>query len=108
MSEQKHSYTFEDLIECAALVRSIHQGELDRLIIPDAPLDILAQQIVAICSAEEWGEDELFTLVRGAYPYRELERRDFDDLLSMLADGIAWPQEIAMLRIIEDRLGLGR
>jgi ATP-dependent helicase Lhr and Lhr-like helicase len=81
--------TRDELLECAALVRSIHQGELDRLIIPDAPLDILAQQIVAVCSAEEWGEDELFVLVRGAYPYRELERRDFDDLLSMLADGIA-------------------
>jgi ATP-dependent Lhr-like helicase len=81
--------TRDELLECAALVRSIHQGELDRLIIPDAPLDILAQQIVAACSAEEWGEDDLFALVRGAYPYRALERRDFDDLLSMLADGIA-------------------
>ena len=81
--------TRDELIECAALVRSIHHGELDRLIIPDAPLDILAQQIVAVCSAEEWGEDELFTLVKRAYPYRELERKDFDDLLTMLGDGIA-------------------
>ncbi|HVG89944.1 MAG TPA: DEAD/DEAH box helicase, partial [Alphaproteobacteria bacterium] len=81
--------TRDELIECAALVRSIHHGELDRLIIPDAPLDILAQQIVAVCSAEEWGEDELFTLVKRAYPYRELGRKDFDDLLTMLADGIA-------------------
>ncbi len=68
---------------------SIHHGELDRLVIPEAPLDILAQQIVAICAAEEWGEDELFTLVKRAYPYRELERKDFDDLLTMLGDGIA-------------------
>ena len=81
--------TRDELIECAALVRSIHHGELDRLIIPEAPLDILAQQIVAICAAEEWGEDELFTLVKRAYPYRELERKEFDDLLTMLADGIA-------------------
>ena len=81
--------TRDELIECAALVRSIHHGELDRLMIPEAPLDILAQQIVAICAAEEWGEDELFTLVKRAYPYRELERKDFDDLLTMLADGIA-------------------
>jgi ATP-dependent Lhr-like helicase len=81
--------TRDELIECAALVRSIHQGELDRLIIPESPLDILAQQMVAICAAEEWGEDELFTLVKRAYPYRELERKDFDDLLTMLADGIA-------------------
>ncbi len=81
--------TRDELIECAALVRSIHMGELDRLIIPEAPLDILAQQIVAVCSAEEWGEDELFALMKGAYPYRDLERKDFDDLLAMLADGIA-------------------
>ncbi|HEY2911911.1 MAG TPA: helicase-related protein, partial [Candidatus Angelobacter sp.] len=81
--------TRDELIECAALVRSIHHGELDRLMIPEAPLDILAQQIVALCEAEEWGEDELFTLVKRAYPYRELERKDFDDLLTMLADGIA-------------------
>ncbi|HEY7402983.1 MAG TPA: DEAD/DEAH box helicase [Candidatus Angelobacter sp.] len=81
--------TRDELLECAALVRSIHQGELDRLIIPEAPFDVLAQQIVAACSAEEWGEDELFDLVRRAYPYRDLERKDFDDLLAMLADGIA-------------------
>jgi ATP-dependent Lhr-like helicase len=81
--------TRDELIECAALVRSIHHGELDRLMIPESPLDILAQQIVAICSAEEWGEDELFDLLKRAYPYRELERKDFEDLLTMLADGIA-------------------
>ncbi|HEY2234486.1 MAG TPA: DEAD/DEAH box helicase, partial [Candidatus Angelobacter sp.] len=81
--------TRDELIECAALVRSIHHGELDRLVIPEAPLDILAQQIVAICAAEEWGEDELFTLVKRAYPYRELERKEYDDLLTMLGDGIA-------------------
>jgi ATP-dependent helicase Lhr and Lhr-like helicase len=83
------STTRDELLECAALVRSIHHGELDRLIIPDAPLDVLAQQIVAMCSAEEWNEDELFDLVRRAYPYRELDRKDYDDLLAMLADGIA-------------------
>jgi ATP-dependent Lhr-like helicase len=81
--------TRDELLECAALVRSIHHGELDRLIIPDTPLDVLAQQIVAICSAEEWGEDELFELLRRAYPYRDLERRDYDELLTMLSDGIA-------------------
>ena len=81
--------TRDELLECAALVRSIHHGELDRLIIPDAPLDVLAQQIVAICSAEEWGEDELFTLIQRAYPYRDLDRKDYDDLLVMLSDGIA-------------------
>ena len=81
--------TRDELIECAALVRCIYQGELDRLIIPDAPLDILAQQIVATCSTDEWDEDELFNLIRRAYPYRNVERRDYDDILAMLSDGIA-------------------
>ena len=81
--------TRDELIECAALVRSIHQGELDRLIIPDAPLDVLAQQIVAMCSAEEWDEDELFATLNRAYPYRDLSRKDYDDLLVMLSEGIA-------------------
>src|SRR5262245_20112092 len=81
--------TRDELIECAALVRAIHQGELDRLIVPEAPLDVLAQQIVAMCSADEWNEDDLFATLTRAYPYRELQRKDFDDLLAMLADGIA-------------------
>jgi ATP-dependent Lhr-like helicase len=81
--------TRDDLMECAALVRAVHLGDLDRLIIPDAPLDVLAQQIVAACSAEEWNEDELFAVLTRAYPYRQLARQDFDDLLGMLSDGIA-------------------
>ena len=61
--------TRDDLVECAALVRAIRTGDLDRLVIPDSPLDILAQQIVAACaSQEEWDEDELFDLFRHAYP----------------------------------------
>src|SRR5215813_11762581 len=62
--------TRDELLECASLVRAIRQGDLDRLIIPEAPLDILAQQIVAACSCEEWDEGELFALLRRAYPYR--------------------------------------
>ena len=81
--------TRDDLMECAALVRSIHQGELDHLIIPDAPLDVLAQQIVATCAAEEWNEGELFAMLTRAYPYRDLRRQDYDELLVMLSDGIA-------------------
>src|SRR5580693_7352237 len=69
--------TRDDLLECAALVRAIRQGDLDRLIIPDSPLDVLAQQIVAACSAEEWREDEMYALVRRAYPYRNMQRETF-------------------------------
>src|SRR5215472_15371381 len=65
--------TRDDLLECAALVRAIRQGDLDRLAIPEVPMDILAQQIVAMCAAEDWREDELFDSVRRAYPYRNLE-----------------------------------
>ena len=81
--------TRDELLECAALVRSLRQGELDRIEIPPAPLDVLAQQMVACCAAEEWKEEELFALARRAYPYRELRREDFDELLEMLSEGIA-------------------
>ena len=81
--------TRDELMECAALARAIRHGDLDRLIIPEAPLDILAQQIVAACSAEEWLEDDLFGLLRRAYPYRELPREQFDEILTMLSEGIA-------------------
>jgi len=118
--------TRDDLMECAALVRAIRLGDLDRLMIPEAPVDVLAQQIVATCAAGRgagqnpeaasrrtadgdpstslragagatdtgavdsgWGEDELFALVRRAYPYRNLERARFDSILEMLSEGIA-------------------
>ena len=136
--------TRDDLMECAALVRAIRQGDLDRLIIPESPLDVLAQQIVAMCAAassdvaraprprasghdvvardgtgrvaelratnrdvasevvladsragaqaphgDGWDEDELFALVRRAYPYRGLKRETFDSILEMLSEGIA-------------------
>ncbi len=81
--------TCDELLECAALVRAIRRGELDELLIPEAPLDVLAQQVVAACAAEEWQEDDLFALVRRAYPYRALPRSDFDAVLSMVSDGIS-------------------
>ena len=81
--------TRDELIECAALVRAIRKGELDRLEIPHAPLDILAQQIVAISATGDWNEDDLVALVRRAYPYRDLSRRDFDAVMEMLSEGIA-------------------
>src|SRR6266516_520046 len=77
----------DELIECAALVRATREGRLDRLIIPDKPLDILAQQIVAAAAGEEWDEDALYERVRSAYPYRDLTRKEFDDVVQMLAEG---------------------
>ena len=80
--------TRDELIECAAVVRAIRSGALDRTEIPPSPLDILAQQIVAACACEEWTEDALFALARSTYSYRTLDRRDFDDIVAMLSDGI--------------------
>ncbi len=81
--------TRDDLLECAAAVRAIKQGDLDVLHIPSAPLDILAQQIVAMCACEDWDEDELFEFMRRAYPYRDLKREEYDRILEMLSQGIA-------------------
>ncbi len=77
----------DELVECAALIDSVRRGELDHLVIPDKPLDILAQQIVAAVACEEWSEDELFNLVLRAYPYRSLTLAEFDQVVGMLAEG---------------------
>jgi ATP-dependent Lhr-like helicase len=79
----------DELVECAALLESTRRGELDRLILPSCPLDVLAQQIVADVAAREWDEDELFALVRRAWPYRHLGREDFSSIIAMLADGFS-------------------
>lgn len=79
--------TRDELVECAALVRAIRAGTLDRVEVPPEPLDILAQQIVAAAATQEWREDDLFALCRRAYPYRALNRRDFDAVVRMLAEG---------------------
>jgi ATP-dependent Lhr-like helicase len=81
--------TRDELLECAAIVRAMRAGTIDRLQIPKAPLDILAQQIVAAAATQEWGVDELYELARRTYPYRELQRKDYDDVLTMLGDGVA-------------------
>ncbi len=81
--------TRDELIECAALVHAIRQGRLDHLEIPDWPLDVLAQQLVAACASETWSVDDLFALVREAAPYAELPRSAFEAVVDMLSDGIA-------------------
>ena len=81
--------TRDELVECAALVRAVHDGTLDRMFPPVAPLDILAQQIVADCSAREWGEDALYDMVRQAEPYASLSREQFDEVVEMLSEGPA-------------------
>ncbi len=82
-------YTRDELVEMAALVRAIKHGDLDKLVIPECPIDILAQQIVAMAAVEELDEKQLFDDVRRAYPYRNLERIKFDRIIQMLSDGIS-------------------
>jgi ATP-dependent helicase Lhr and Lhr-like helicase len=81
--------TRDELVECAALVGLAAKGELDRMSVPPWPLDILAQQIAAACSAEPWDEEALFALARRAWPYRDLPRERFDQVVAMLAEGFA-------------------
>ncbi len=77
----------DDLVESVALLDAVRRGELDRLILPQQPLDVLAQQLVAETACRECGEDELYELMRCADPYRNLSRPDFDAVVRMLADG---------------------
>src|SRR5881409_3948133 len=79
----------DELIECAALLRCVHRGELDRLSIPEKPLDVLGQQIVAAASTEDWEETRLFELIRCSWPYRNLTRDEFDSAVKMLAEGFS-------------------
>jgi ATP-dependent helicase Lhr and Lhr-like helicase len=79
----------DDLIECAALARTVRRGELDAIVPHDAPLDVLAQQIVAEVACREYTDDEMFALVQRAWPYRALARSDFDAVLTMASEGFS-------------------
>src|SRR5262249_34274549 len=77
----------DELTECAALLDSARRGELDRLSVPQQPLDVLAQQIAAEVWSTAWNENALYHLIRRACLYRALTRADFDAVVGMLADG---------------------
>jgi ATP-dependent Lhr-like helicase len=79
----------DDLVECAALLDAVRRGELDALRMSAAPLDVLAQQIVGEVACREWDEAELYETFRRAWPYRELARTDYTDVVKMLAEGFA-------------------
>jgi ATP-dependent Lhr-like helicase len=97
--------TRDDLVECAAGIRAVRSGHLDRLTIPEKALDIMAQQMVAAVASltlpaaggddireavnSGIGEEELFSLIKKAYPYRNLEQGDFEQVLDMLSEGIS-------------------
>ena len=81
--------TRDELVECAALCRAVRGGNLDTLRIPEWPLDVLAQQMVAACAAEDWPEDDLFELCVRSYAYRGLPRSRFDQVVDALSEGMA-------------------
>src|SRR5213596_2619899 len=79
----------DELVECLALQDCVRRGDLDRLLIPEKALDVLAQQIVAATSSEDWDEAKLFELVRSAWPYRNLTHEEFESVIKMLAEGFS-------------------
>jgi ATP-dependent Lhr-like helicase len=79
--------TSDELVDCAAIMDAIQHGELDRIIMPEKPIDVLAQQIVAESACEEYPEAELYALVTKAWPYRDLTRAEFDEVITMLSEG---------------------
>jgi ATP-dependent helicase Lhr and Lhr-like helicase len=104
--------TRDELLECLALIRAVRAGRLDAIEVPVAPLDLLAQQIVAACACDEWSEDELFALVRRAWPYRNLTREQFNRIIGMLSEGItpanragAWLHRDVMAGKVKARRG---
>ena len=94
----------DELVECAALLRGVRSGRLDAIHPPVAPLDILAQQIVAECAAEDWGEDDLFELVRRAAPFSSLSRQDFSDVVELMSEGIRTGRGRRAAYLLRDRV----
>ena len=96
--------TRDELLECAALIRAIRRGVLDHMGVPPAPLDVLAQQVVAAAATQAWQVDELFSLCRRAYPYRGLTQIEFQQVLGIMADGIATQRGRGQAHLYYDRI----
>ena len=80
----------DDLVECTALLHAAERGELDRIHVPAQPLDVLSQQVVAeVAGEEEWGEEALYRTFKRAWPYKDLDKEAFSDVVRMLAQGFS-------------------
>jgi ATP-dependent helicase Lhr and Lhr-like helicase len=86
-----------DLIACAAVAEAMHRGAIEPIRYPRNPLDVLAQQIVAMVAMNDWEADSLFQTIRGAAPFAEITRAAFDGVLDMLS-GLYPSDEFAELR----------
>jgi ATP-dependent helicase Lhr and Lhr-like helicase len=94
----------DELLECAALIAAVREGTLDRIEPPVAPVDVLAQQIVAECACQQWCEDDLFELFRRAAPFSTLDRRRFDEVVEMLSEGPAPGMGVGRALLHRDRI----
>ncbi|MCI0673619.1 MAG: DEAD/DEAH box helicase, partial [Myxococcaceae bacterium] len=81
--------TRDELAECVSLLNAVREKDLDVLVLPEKPLDVLAQQLAAACACEEWDERALYSLVRRAWPYRGLGWEEFEKVLRMMAEGVS-------------------
>ncbi len=97
--------TRDELVECSALLAAVRKGRLDAVQPPLAPLDILAQQVIAeVAAAEEWQEEPLFELMRRSAPYASLERQDFEDVVELASEGIPTGRGARMAYLHRDRV----
>ena len=97
--------TRDELVECAAILRAVHTGRLDAVVAPVAPLDILAQQVIAeVAAAEELPEEDLYQLFRRAAPYEGLSRQDFDAVVELASEGIQTGRGARMAYLHRDRV----
>jgi ATP-dependent Lhr-like helicase len=94
----------DELVECAAIVRAVRMGRLDRIALPDAPIDVVAQQIVAACACEDWDEGELLELIRGATGFETLSDERYEAIVEMLARGLETPKGRRAAYLHRDRL----
>ncbi len=97
--------TRDQLVECASLVRAVRRKILDAVILPEAPLDILAQQMVAMTACEPWEEEALYALVTQASPYAHLTRERFDQVVEQLAVGTASSRGRSLAHVHRDQVG---
>ena len=103
----------DELVECVALLDSVRRGELDALRFVPAPLDVLAQQLIAEVACREWNEDALFDLVTRAWPYRQLSRERYAEVVRMISDGFTtrhgpragYVHRDAVHHLLRERLG---
>ena len=96
--------TRDELMECVGLLNAVREGDLDAVRIPEKPLDVLAQQVVAACACEEWDERALYSLFRRAYPYRHLTYEEYEKVLETLSEGVSLRRGRAGVHLHRDRV----